>query len=278
MQTGLDLDAYFARIGFSGRAAPTLATLARLHELHPAAIAFENLAAFLGEEIPLDVQSLEKKMVHGKRGGWCFEQNLLFAHALRAIGFDLTTLAARVRWNAPAGVARPRSHMLLAVHLNEGIHIADVGFGGLVLTAPLRLEAGVEQPTPHETCRLSEIGGGTYLLEANVAGSWQPLYTFDLHAQTLPDYEVSNWYLAHHPESQFVTGLLAARTDPDMRHALRGGRYAIHRRGGTQSRALESVEDYRRALEGPFRIQLPDHPDLDRKLAQLIDDAARANP
>ena len=276
-RAGLDLDAYFARIGFTGRADATLATLARIHELHPAAIPFENLGAFLGEDLPLDVASLEKKLVHGGRGGWCFEQNLLLAHVLRRIGFRLTTLAARVRWNAPPEALRPRSHMLLMVHHPEGDHIADVGFGGLVLTAPLRFETGVEQPTPHEAFRLAEPRPGTYLLEANVAGTWSPLYTFDLHEQTVPDYEVSNWYLAHHPQSQFVTGLIATRTDAGMRHALRGGRYAIHRRGGTETRTLETADDYRRALEGPLRIRLPDHPDLDRKLAELADNAARAD-
>jgi N-hydroxyarylamine O-acetyltransferase len=276
MATGLDLDAYFARIGFRGRAAPSLETLARIHALHVDAIPFENLGAFLGEEIPLDVESLQAKLVQGGRGGWCFEQNLLLAHVLRAIGFDLTTLAARVRWNAPPGALRPRSHMLLNVHLGEGDHIADVGFGGLVLSAPLKLATGVEQPTPHEPCRLTETEPGNYLLEAQVAGAWQPLYAFDLHPQALPDYEVSNWYLAHHPQSHFVTGLLAARTEPGARHALRGGRYAVHRREGSETRPVETVEDYRRTLAGPFRIRLPEHPELDRKLAQLIETTAHA--
>ena len=275
---GPRLDAYFERIGFTGRAGPTLSTLTRLHELHPAAIPFENLGAFLGEEIPLDIASLQGKLVHGGRGGWCFEQNLLFAHVLREIGFDVTTLAARVRWNMPPDALRPRSHMLLTVRLNEGEYIADVGFGGLVLTAPLKLETGIEQPTPHEPFRISEPKPGTYLMEANVAGAWQPLYSFDLHEQTVPDYEVSNWYLAHHPQSPFVTGLIAARSEPGMRHVLRGGRYAIHRPGGTESRELATAEDYLRALEGPFGIRLPGHPDLERKLAELADDAARAAP
>jgi N-hydroxyarylamine O-acetyltransferase len=266
----VDLDAYFARIGYEGRAAPTLETLARLHELHPQAIPFENLSPFLGEEIPLDIASLQDKLLTRGRGGWCFEQNLLFAHVLREIGFDLVTLAARVRWNAPPGEARPRSHMLLLVKLPQGDYIADVGFGGLVLTAPIRLAANIEQPTPHEAFRLGAYEG-MHLLEANVAGAWQPLYAFDLHEQTLPDYEVSNWYLAHHPKSQFVTGILAARSEPQKRHALRGGRYTLHRLGQpSESRAIESAEDFRQTLSGPFGIRLPNSPELDSRLRQLL--------
>ena len=164
MAEALDLAAYFARIGFTGEATPSLDTLRRLHLLHPAAIPFENLGAFIGEEIPLDSASLQRKLVAGGRGGWCFEHNLLFAAMLRAIGFRLTTLAARVRWNAPPKELRPRSHMLLQVHLSEGDYIADVGFGGQVMTGPLRLEPGIEQPTPHEPFRLVPEPGG-FLLE-----------------------------------------------------------------------------------------------------------------
>lgn len=268
---GLDLEAYFARIGFKGEAQPTIATLERVHALHPAAIPFENLSPFIGEEVALDLGALQAKLVAGGRGGWCFEQNLLFAHVLRAIGYRLTMLAARVRWNAPPGELRPRSHMLLQVHLPEGDRIADVGFGGLVLTAPLELGTDRVQETPNEAFRLRASPAGAHVLEANVAGEWVDLYAFDLHEQQVPDYEVSNWYLANHPRSQFVTGVIAARSEPGVRHALRSGRYAIHRRdSATETRELTSVADYREVLAGPIGIRLPDSPELDRRLERLV--------
>src|SRR5689334_21061726 len=105
-QSPIDLDAYLARIGYEGPAAPNLATLRRLHELHPRAIPFENLSPFIGETPSLDPASLQAKLVRGGRGGWCFEQNLLFGLALEAIGFEVTRLAARVRMGVPAGIAR----------------------------------------------------------------------------------------------------------------------------------------------------------------------------
>src|SRR5262245_52074548 len=138
----MNLPRYFDRIGFEGMPAPDLATLARLQALHVAAIPFENLSALSGEPIGLDLPALEKKLLVPGRGGWCFEHNLLFAHALEAIGFELRRLAARVRWNVPADVVTARSHMLLQVVLPEGPYVADVGFGGLTLTAPLRLVPG----------------------------------------------------------------------------------------------------------------------------------------
>lgn len=269
----LNLEAYLDRIGFSGRPAADLSTLRELHRLHPRSIPFENLSPFLGEPVLLDAGALQDKLVTRRRGGWCFEQNLYFSHVLRALGFEVKTLAARVRWNVPAGVTTARSHMLMLVNVDGVRHIADVGFGGLVLTAPLRLEAGVEQQTPHELHRLLP-SGDAFTLEARVGTEWLALYVFDLHEQIQADYEVSNWYLAHNPRSQFVTGIIAARADDEVRHALRNTRYAIHRGNETERRHIGSVAEMRALLEGPMRIPLPPHPELDRRLQRLID----ANP
>jgi N-hydroxyarylamine O-acetyltransferase len=266
----VDFDAYFARIGYGGRFAPTLETLQQIHALHAAAIPFENLSAFLGEPIKLDLESLQEKLVSRKRGGWCFEHNLLFRHVLRGIGFHVTPLGARVRWNVPANVITPRSHCLLRVKLDSGDYIADVGFGGQSLTAPLRLEPDVEQRTPHEPFRL-RLAAEKYTLETKIDDAWQALYVFDLQEQLQPDFEVSNWYLAHHPQSQFVTGVIAARAAADCRHALRNSRYAVHYPDGrTERRALASVDEYRDVLADTMRIRLPEGTALEARLAALL--------
>ena len=266
----MDLHAYVRRIGYRDKAAADLETLREVVARHAEAIPFESLSALLGEEIALDVDALQAKLVDAGRGGWCFEQNWLLTHALRAIGFELKTLAARVRWNVPPEVLRPRSHMLLLVHTDRGTHVADVGFGGLTLGVPLRFEIGAEQETPHETFRFVEAAGD-YMLEVALNGSWMPMYRFDLREHILPDYEVSNWYLSHHPQSPFVTGLTAARTEPGKRHALRDRRYTVHRRGlPSESREIETLAEFREVLAGPLGIRLPGTPALDRKLEELL--------
>jgi N-hydroxyarylamine O-acetyltransferase len=267
----VDFDAYFARIGYGGRFAPTLETLQQIHALHAAAIPFENLSAFLGEPIRLDLESLQAKLVGAGRGGWCFEHNLLFRHVLRGIGFQATPLGARVRWNVPSNVTTPRSHCLLRVKLDSGDYIADVGFGGQSLTAPLRLEPDLEQNTPHEPFRV-RLAGDKYTLETKLDNSWQALYVFDLQEQLQPDFEVSNWYLAHHPQSQFVTGVIAARAAADCRHALRNSRYAVHYPDGrTERRALASVDEYLGLLSDALQIRLPESATLTAKLAAVLD-------
>ncbi|HEX5226944.1 MAG TPA: arylamine N-acetyltransferase [Bryobacteraceae bacterium] len=264
-----DLDAYLERIGYRGPRTASFDTLQALHALHPAAIPFENLNPLLGLPVPLDIESLQAKMVAGRRGGWCFEQNTLFRAALEALGFRVNSLGARVLWGAPANSPLgPRSHMLLHVDVGGRDYIADVGFGGNVLTAPLRVEPHTSQATPHEPHRLTPVDHG-FVLEVNVRGEWGALYRFTLEPQFPSDYEVSNWYLCHHPSSFFRQQILAARIKPEGRYALRNNALAIHGNGQTEKRLLSTAEELRACLESDFGIQLPDSPELAGKLETL---------
>ena len=266
----IDLDAYCERIGYSGSRAPTLDTLRAIHLHHPQAIPFENLDPFLRRPVLLDSASLEAKLVRNGRGGWCFEHNLLLRHVLESLGFRVTGHAARMLWNVPEGVIRHRSHMLLSVELDGVLYIADVGFGGLTLTAPLRLVAGVEQATPHERFRLL-ARDGDFVLQALLRDEWRPLYRFDLQRQLLPDYEVTNWYLANHPQSHLVTGLMCAMASVGRRYALRDNQLSVHRlNGDSEQRTLSNAAELRAALRDVFRIRLPSEPQLDGALEQLL--------
>ena len=265
----MDLDAYLDRIGFTGPRTATLDTLQAVHALHPAAIPFENLNPLLRWPVALDVDSLQAKLVTGGRGGWCFEHNTLFRHALEALGFSVTSLAARVLWNAAPGTpVGPRSHMVLLVDLGGQRYLADVGFGGNVLTAPLRLEPHIAQPTPHETHRLMPLENG-FVLEASVKGEWQPFYRFTLEPQFPADYEVSNWYLCNHPSSFFLQILIAARSTPEARYALRDNALAIHRKDGTEKRVLTDAAALRSCLETDLGVRLPDSAELDAALERI---------
>jgi len=268
--SGFDLRGYLDRIGFSGAAAPTLETLRQLHLCHAQAIPFENLNPLLGWPVLLDPESLQRKLVQQGRGGYCYEQNLLFKHALESVGFKVTGLAARVVWDTPADVILPRTHMLIRVDVEGQAYIADVGFGGLTLTAPLLLEAGVEQFTPHESFRLVR-DGEELMMQVNLAGMWKPLYRFALQEQLLPDYEMANWYVSCHPKSRFVNGLIVARPDRERRYALANNEFSErYIDGRTERRKLESVAEIRRVLEGPFGITLPAGPELDAALGRFV--------
>jgi N-hydroxyarylamine O-acetyltransferase len=270
MNTSFDLDAYFERIGYSGPRSATLDTLAALHALHPAAIAFENIDPLLRRPVRLDETTLQQKLVRDGRGGYCYEHNLLFRGALEMLGFPVTGLAARVMWNAPEHATRPRSHMLMRVDVAGVAYIADVGFGGLTLTAPLRFAPDVEQATPHELFRLTR-SGSEFILQARVKEAWRSVYRFDQSEQLLPDYEVASWYNSTHPDSHFLSSLIAARAVSGARYALLNNELAVHHLNGvTERRVLQSTADILAALSQTFGITLRDLPELAPALQRFV--------
>src|SRR4051794_5223141 len=238
-----DMTAYLDRIGYAGPREPTLAALRGIVAAHAMSIPFENIDVLLGRGVRLDIGSLVAKLVGGGRGGDCFEHNKLLLHALRALGFRVEGFSARVLWGRPEGDPTARSHMLLRVVLPEGDYLADVGFGGLTLTAPLRLETETEQPTPHEPHRLvgndGEIG-----LQGRLGRQGARLYHFLPQKQLPVDYEAANWFTATHPESLFTNHLLMARPEPDRRYALFDRDFTVrYRDGRAERRSLADAAD-----------------------------------
>jgi len=266
----VDLDKYFKRIGYGGPRDASLATLRELHNLHPQAIAFENLDPLLRRPVKLDPAALQAKMVEGGRGGYCFEHNTLFADVLRQLGFRVQEATARVRWAVPAGVKTPRVHCLLFVEADDEDYLVDVGFGGNVLTAPLKLSSREAQQTPHEQFRLVDENDRIAVQEAKINGAWTPLYAYDF-ADTHPaDYEMGNWLTSTHPNSIFVNGFLGARCEPGKRYAMRDNQLAVHTlNGGTQKQTLGSAAEMRDALTDLFKLRLDQLEGLDPVLAAL---------
>ncbi|CAN0625020.1 Arylamine N-acetyltransferase [Burkholderia multivorans] len=221
MSKPFDLSRYFARIGYDGPATPTLDVLRRLHLLHPQAIPFENLDPLTGARVALDVPAVVAKLVERRRGGYCFEQNKLFHAALTQIGFRVTPLIARVRWQRPADTATAQTHMLLRIDVDGEAWIADVGFGGATLTAPLRSTPAVRQTTPHGVFRLVETElPDEIVCEFETANGWQPVYRFSGKPVEWVDYDAANWFTSTFPDSRFLHDLIACRVLPDGRATL----------------------------------------------------------
>lgn len=257
MDQPVNLEAYFDRVNFAGPREASVDTLRALHALHPAAIPFENLDPLLGHRVHLDLQSIQRKLIANGRGGYCYEHNTLFAGVLTALGFRLTTLAARVVYGRLSPGNPRRSHMLLKVEMPDGTYLADVGFGGQSPSAPLRLDTGVEQPTPHGLYRISQ-DGEYFELAARMDGEWRGLYRFTLEEQTPEDHEMANWYVSTHPDSEFRTQLFVARHPPGKRLTLLGNQFTLRDIDGvTKTRVLGDAEEIASVLEQDFLIHLP---------------------
>ena len=276
MSRKVNLNAYFERIGFAGSIAPNLATLELIHALHPATIPFENLNPLLGLPVLLDQESLEKKLLTDRRGGYCFEHNTLLMAVLQELDFTVRGLAARVVWADAEAIDRPPTHMVLAVDIVGTTYLADVGFGGLGLTAPMKLRADIEQATPHETYRLTG-GDPDWHLQVQLGEQWRTLYVFTLAEQQEADYAAPNLFVSTDPGSKFVRDLGVALSPSGRRITLEGNRLTVRTVGEADTvQALGTVDELREALSGVFGIGLPPAELLDPVLQRIIDQAPKA--
>lgn len=216
----LDVDAYLNRIGYRGDRSTTVDTLRGLHRAHTSTIPFENVDVLLGRPIRLDVDGMQAKLVGQLRGGYCYEHNLLFAALLERLGFVVSRLSGRVRNGQD--VRRPRSHATLRVEAEGRAWLADVGFGGERPLEPILLADGVTAAQGGWTYRLDAIGDGEWLLRSLHPDGWFDLYTVDCSAQSPGDFVVQNHFTATHPDSPFVTRIVAQHTAPDVRRTLVG--------------------------------------------------------
>jgi N-hydroxyarylamine O-acetyltransferase len=215
----LDLDAYLERIGYRGPVEPTRVVLDELHLGHVTRIPFENLDILLGLPIRLDLESLQRKLVQGRRGGYCFEHNTLFAAALEEIGFGVTRLAARVR--SGTGDVTARTHMTLRVEADGEGRLADVGFGAGSIPRSMPIEPGRDVDHFGWTFRLVDDGENR-VLQARRPDGWADLYTFTFEPQHAVDYELANHYTSTHPDSPFTRTLTAQLSARERLLILRG--------------------------------------------------------
>lgn len=253
----MDLDAYFRRIGYTGKRAPTAAVLAAIARLHPMAIAFENIAVAAGGVPETALPAVFAKLVASGRGGYCYEHNTLLKAALEALGFRVTILAARVRYRLPPDLVTARGHMTLLVETEAGPMLADAGFGGLTLTAPVALRPEAAQPTPHETVRLVEAEGD-YLLQAQLGADWVDVYRFDLSRQLASDIEQMNWFTATRPGAMFAHNVIATRPVPGGRYALFNRTLSFRAPGQpAQRRVVNGAAALGEVLRGIFGLALP---------------------
>ena len=167
-------DAYLERMGYAGVTNPNPETLRALHRAHLFAVPFENLDIGLKRTIPCDADAAVRKIVEQRRGGFCYELNGAFAWLLRALGFQVTLLSARV--GRPDGSLGPEyDHLTLRVDLDQP-WLADVGFGDSFLD-PLRLQPELEQEQESERFRIVEADS-RLRVEKHSAQGWTLEYSF----------------------------------------------------------------------------------------------------
>jgi N-hydroxyarylamine O-acetyltransferase len=249
----LDIHAYLERIGYKGSIAPTLETLRNLHRAHLLAVPFENLDIALGRQIVCKEEAFLGKIVEHRRGGFCYELNGAFAALLRALGFKVTLLAARVPRDD--GSESPEfDHLTLRVDLEQA-WLADVGFGDCFLD-PLRLEVDVEQVQDGRCFRISELDGSFHVERLEPSTTWKRQYSFTLRPRHLEEFAAMCRYHQTSPESPFTRKSICSRATPDGRITLADKKLIVARNGSKEERVLQSEQEWHAALQQHFGVVL----------------------
>lgn len=222
----VDVDAYLARIGHPAVPEPSAAALASLHEAHVREVPFENVDVVLGTHPGIALDTIVAKLVDRGRGGYCFENALLFAAVLERLGFAVQRRTCRVQPWRPG----PCTHMALVVTVDGVEHLADVGFGsGLI--RPMPLHNGVEADQAGWLHRLTH-NGLEWTLSVRGADGWNDLHALGPMPQYQVDYEVAHHFVATHPASPFTGQLVIMRLDHGIRRRLVGWDFTVEHADG----------------------------------------------
>jgi N-hydroxyarylamine O-acetyltransferase len=270
MTTPFAADAYLDRIGVTRPITLNIDGLRQLQYAHLMRVPFENLDIHLGRPIRLDVASFFEKIVIGRRGGFCYELNGLFACLLRSLGFQVNLLSARTA-NREGDFGPEFDHLALRVDLDQP-YLADVGFGDAFLE-PLRVVAGIEQNDPRKTFLLIQEGADWLIRERTPGGTWKPLYLFNLVPRGLEDFIEMCRYHQHSPESHFTQGTVCSIGTVAGRLTISGDRFIETREGHRTERLIQNELELRTLLAEHFCVT-----NIDRDLLPKRDAAAQEQP
>ncbi|HEX9994799.1 MAG TPA: arylamine N-acetyltransferase [Acidimicrobiales bacterium] len=246
------LAAYLARVGVERRAA----TLTALHLAHRHAVPFENLDIHLGEPVSLDLDRIVDKVVRRRRGGFCYEHNLLFAAALTALGHEVGLLSASM-WNPTAGRWNPPfDHLALEVDDGGRAVLADVGSGrGFLVPLPFDGGGWVEHPAGGAHRLVPEPGGDGWVVQQRAARGEpvEPGFRFERAHHEPGDFAAMCHHQQTSPESVFTTGWVCTMARPGGgRLTVRNGLLVEEWPGHREERPLAGPDELERVLVERF--------------------------
>ncbi|OUJ68690.1 arylamine N-acetyltransferase family protein [Hymenobacter crusticola] len=244
---------YVQRLGYTGALAPNAFTLGDLHQAHVLAVPFEALDVHLGIPITLALDALYRKIVAGRRGGFCYELNALFCHFLQRIGYRATTIAARIC--TPSGLGPAYDHMAVCVQLDTH-WLLDVGFGDL-FRRPLEIIPEVIQFDGFQYFRIQQLAPETFRLWMSPdATTFEEKYEFHTAAVPLDRFHVQCALKQTSASSYFVRNVVCTKPTLQGRKTLFNHTLTV--REGEQKRVvvLTSPSELVHALAHEFEVDI----------------------
>jgi N-hydroxyarylamine O-acetyltransferase len=248
----MDIQAYLDRISYKGKTETSIEVLRNLLLQHILHVPFENLDIHYGKPINLQVASIYKKVVEKKRGGFCYELNLLFHSLLSKLGFESKIIAARIFDRE--GIMGPAfDHMCVLVAL-EQLWLVDVGFGDLFLQ-PMSLTVDAIQTDGRSYFKVEKIADKEYVLLMSCKHTYFCCkYTFSTQAQDVSDFAPLCEDKQTNPNSYFVKNKVCTLPTPTGRITLLNQKLTLKEGEGKQEHILEDEQQVRAILRKHFNL------------------------
>jgi N-hydroxyarylamine O-acetyltransferase len=265
----MNIEHYLARIGLDRRPAATLDGLRTLHRAHLLSISYENIDVQLQRPVTIERKPIYEKIVERRRGGWCYEMNGLFGWALEALGFDVTRATGAVMREA-VGKPSEGNHLVLRVSLEEGVYLADVGFGDGPLD-PICITPGTFQSAGFDF-ELSRIDHEWWRLKSHPRGGAKS-FDFNLNRADESLLAEKCAQLQSSPVSPFVQNLVAQRHTPAGLLILRGKVLRQVAPDAVHEQTLTSPDELAAVFRDRFDLKVPEVAALWPKICARHDEA-----
>lgn len=235
------------------RSQPDLAFLGEITRRHAARFAFSSVGPMLGEDLPLDIESLYRRIIVSGRGGYCFEQNSLLFEMLQELGYEVCLYLGRVIYNQD--IHPGLTHRITLVEIGGDRYIADVGFGPLGPQFPVNMSGEVSRES-FRVFRIEERHPGVFHMQTLKDGEYFSLYKFELARYGSADCEVGHFYSHKHPNATFVNHLVVSRIMDNEVRSLRNHEFWIITGSGEQKHSISSSSQLKKALGTRFGINV----------------------
>lgn len=249
-KNGLYTKNYLARIGLKEHLPATVATLQQIQSHHIMTVPFENLDIMAGIPLSFDIDHLYNKVVERRRGGICYEVNLLLAHMLENLGYTVKRLSA-----LSPKYGDDFDHILLVVHAEDCEWLVDVGFADNYFI-PLKLECDTWQSDTRDQFKITRAHD-SYSLIKLMEGTEVVKYIFTLQERQPADYKKRCDWFCTAPESQFTQGKIVALDRPHGRVSLTQNRLLITEAGKKERTEIPDEAAFAHHLQESFNIKLP---------------------
>ena len=230
-----------------------LGFLSDIMRRHVAQFAFSSVGPLLGNDLPLDIESLCQRIVVKQRGGYCFEQNGLLQAVLEELGFSVNLYLGRVIYNQD--IHPGLTHRITLVEIDGNRYIADVGFGPFGPQLPVSL-SGEESQESFRVFRIEERHPGEFHMQTLKDGGFYSLYKFELSRYGQADCEVGHFYSHKHPRATFVNHLVVSNILDHEVRSLRNHEFWVITESGEKRISIDNSAQLQMILSTRFGIKV----------------------